>query len=136
MLKLKPQLETDLDEDNYLKPIDVQKKRENFMKEQEVEKKKEKEQSTKSLADRDSGYCNTPKGSELMEIRVECEKNKSQNWQAPDEIDSTSPVILRTNQDGYVNLPKQNKEFYKDIPSFMNPSYVLVEASKSDQEML
>lgn len=132
MLKKAPQ-ETDLDDDNYLKPIDVNKKRENFMKQHEVEKKREKEQSTKSLADRDSGYCNTPKGLELMDIQVECEKNRKEGWKGSDETD-TSPVI-KTTEDSYVNM--KDNSLNKGAPdSFTNPSYIYVEASKSDEEML
>jgi FMS-like tyrosine kinase 1 len=134
MLK-KTNEEQEEDEDNYLKPIDVHKKREEFVRKREAEKKKEKERSCKTLADRDSGYCNTPKGLELVDIRIEARDNKGPNW--TDVVDANeSPVIIRT-QDNYVNIPTQKPDLRKDGPdSFLNPSYIFVKASKSDQDIL
>lgn len=129
LTKTKEEPEEDLN--NYLKPIDVNKKREEFMRQREAEKRRERERNGRVSTDRDSGYCNTPKVLELVDVRVE----GSGNWRNTDSTDKPS-VILRT-QDNYVNVPKQRNEFRKDAPdSFTNPSYIFVESGKSDQELL
>ncbi|XP_001600926.2 vascular endothelial growth factor receptor 1 isoform X2 [Nasonia vitripennis] len=128
MLK-KTKEEPEQDEDNYLKPIDVHKKREEFMRQREAEKKKERERSGRRSTDRDSGYCNTPKNLELVDVKVEVPNEKAPSWTSADDTDTPS-VIIRT-QDNYVNMPKQKK----DVPdSFMNPSYIFVEANKPDRQ--
>lgn len=134
MLK-KTREEPEEDLNNYLKPIDVRKKREEFMKQREAERRKERERNGRMSTDRDSGYCNTPKSLELVDVRVENSGNRPQNWRTADSTDKSS-VILRT-QDNYVNVPKQRHELCKNVPdSFLNPSYIFVESSKSDQDLL
>ena len=134
MLK-KVKEEPEQDEDNYLKPIDVHKKREEFMRKREEEKRRERERSARTSRDRDSGYCNAPKTFELVDVRVENTGNRSQKWRGVDDTDNPS-VVLRS-QENYVNMPKQKNELRKDVPdSFMNPSYIFLENKKSDEEIL
>lgn len=129
MLK-KVKEEPELDEDNYLKPIDVQKKREEFTRQREAEKRKSEERSARVSTDRDSGYCNTPKALELIDVKVE-----SPNYRNLDDVDAASTMILKTPEDKY--SWRQNNETRKP-ESFMNPSYVFVESAnnKSNQETL
>ena len=137
MLKKTTKEEPEEDEDNYLKPIDVHKKREDFVRQREADRRRERERSGRVSTDRDSGYCNTPKGLELTEVQVEDTRNRHPNSRArgTDDTDKSS-VIIRT-QDNYVNMPQQKTDLRKDVPdSFMNPSYIFVESKNSDSEML
>ncbi|XP_014228085.1 vascular endothelial growth factor receptor kdr-like isoform X1 [Trichogramma pretiosum] len=140
MLRKVEDPEEELDADNYLKPIDVKKKRENFVKQQEEEKSRER-----TAYDRDSGYCNTPKNFELVDVKVhelrpqpaqrrqQQQQQPQQHYRNLDEIDMPG-VIIHT-QDNYVNMPQQKTDFLKDSSvdkNFLNPSYIWAEARKTD----
>lgn len=113
-----------LDDDNYLRPIDVKKKREEFVRKREEEKRLGKDM----LPDRDSGYCNTVKLGELIEIK-NIVNPKSAGYDAVDGA-TTKNKFSRV-QGNYVNVPEQIID--DSVPSsFMNPSYVFVEGKKTD----
>lgn len=98
----------DEDDDNYLRPIDVHKKRAEFVRQQEAEKK-----DRESMSKRDSGFCNA-------------------------RIDSTNDSDTKRNSietptiemlDNYVNVPR--KVLMDATDSFTNPSYVFVKNNLS-----
>lgn len=123
-----------LDEDAYLKPIDVQKRRQEFMKQHEEKKRKEREGSTSLISDRDSGYCNTPKVFELADVHVDT-NSKYSNWKNGTSDETDQPSILIHTQDNYVNMPEQKHEIRKDKPdSFLNPSYIWAEAQTAKHQ--
>ncbi|XP_014211548.1 vascular endothelial growth factor receptor 1-like [Copidosoma floridanum] len=118
--------EPEQDEDNYLKPIDINKKREEFMKQREAERKKDRESGDVSLStDRDSGYCNAPKNMEVNDnLRAEG-KNKGVD-------DTDKPTIVIPIKDNYVNIHQRETErskYRSALDTFMNPSYLFVESA-------
>ncbi|XP_058810705.1 vascular endothelial growth factor receptor 1 isoform X2 [Phymastichus coffea] len=111
--------EPELDEDNYLKPIDVQKKRDEFTRKREAEKRKSEERNARVSTDRDSGYCNTPKALELVDVKME-----APNYRNLDEVD-VPMAILKTPDEKY---SWQQRSVAPE--SFMNPSYAYFNSNK------
>lgn len=117
MLNKSEQIEEASEDENYLRPIDVNKRREEFMKKREAERRAEKELIAKIKSERDSGYCNAPKGIELLEIKY------------VDEVDGKKEMNFNN-----CIVSKDFNETNKGSPeSFMNPSYIYVEEAKENK---
>ncbi|XP_076277206.1 PDGF- and VEGF-receptor related isoform X2 [Lasioglossum baleicum] len=122
-VEISPMLKKE-EEDPYLKPINVHERRAEFARNRQTMKN----ELAHRPIDRDSGYCNTPKNIELIDLN---KKNNESTEKA--EINSNptaktdyAPPIIRT-QDNYVNMPQQKNDFKKDAPDgFSNPSYVII----------
>ncbi|XP_076660894.1 PDGF- and VEGF-receptor related [Halictus rubicundus] len=122
-VEMSPMLKKEED-DPYLKPINVHERRAEFAKNRQAMKN----EPVHRPLDRDSGYCNTPKNIELIDLN---KKNNESTEKA--EINSNpttkmdyTPSIIRT-QDNYVNMPQQKNDFKKEVPDgFSNPSYVII----------
>lgn len=115
-------------EDPYLKPINVQERREEFARQRQAMKN----QTVDRPIDRDSGYCNTPRNLHLIDLN-----SIDENVAHP--VDSRkndyTPSIIST-QDNYVNMPKQKNDLRKGMPdSFSNPSYVMISNREMDQRV-
>ncbi|XP_017797835.1 PREDICTED: vascular endothelial growth factor receptor 1 [Habropoda laboriosa] len=134
-VEISPMLKKEGDDDPYLKPINVQKRRAEFVQQRLTAK----DQPLGRPIDRDSGYCNTPRHLQLIDLNEKSEKN-SKNTEDKERSNNESPVlkdflpaIIRT-QDNYVNMPKQKSDLRTDVPdSFSNPSYVLMTNHAMDQ---
>ncbi|XP_017764514.1 PREDICTED: vascular endothelial growth factor receptor 1 isoform X2 [Eufriesea mexicana] len=133
-VEMSPMLKKQEEDDPYLKPIDVQARRAEFVRQRQQEVVKN--QAGDRYIDRDSGYCNTPRNIQLIDLN---EKNESGLVNSNDEVSSNGntlpkkdyiPAIIRT-QDNYVNMQKQKR---LDMPAgFSNPSYVVMTNGKRDQ---
>ncbi|KAK0165046.1 hypothetical protein PV328_003603 [Microctonus aethiopoides] len=117
-------------DDNYLKPINVQERRAEFARQRQAMKNAIKENN---LIERDSGYCNAPQNLRFIEVPNDEINDKFNviNKNVNEEYDRKksniyTPEIIRTD-DNYVNMPKQKNDLKKDTPdSFTNPSYVFM----------
>ncbi|XP_044012996.1 vascular endothelial growth factor receptor kdr-like isoform X2 [Aphidius gifuensis] len=117
-LELSPMLKNE-DDDNYLKPINVQARREEFVKQRQAMKLKAEEKD--KLNSRDSGYCNTPSN---LKIHHDFDSSLSDyKMKKKHKYDMTKV------HDNYVNVPTDvdDEKFSQDTPdSFTNPSYIHV----------
>ncbi|KAK0183116.1 hypothetical protein PV327_001186 [Microctonus hyperodae] len=117
-------------DDNYLKPINVQERRAEFARQRQAMKNAIKENNS---IERDSGYCNAPQNLRFIEVPNDeiNDKFNAINKNVNEEYDRNksniyTPGIIRTD-DNYVNMPKQKIDLKKDTPdSFTNPSYVFM----------
>lgn len=123
-VELSPMLKQE--EDPYLKPIDVHKRRAEFARQRQAMKN----QMVDRPIDRDSGYCNTPRNLHLIDLNDE----KGALMDATDSRKGDyTPSIISTH-DNYVNMPKQKNDLRKGVPdSFSNPSYVMISNHDMDQ---
>ncbi|XP_078038597.1 PDGF- and VEGF-receptor related [Augochlora pura] len=122
-VEISPMLKKEED-DPYLKPINVHERRAEFAK----NRKTMKDQVAVHHPARDSGYCNTPKNLELIDLNKKNEEiaEKSEVSSLPASKIGFAPSIIRT-QDNYVNMPQQKCDMKKDMPDgFSNPSYVII----------
>lgn len=116
-LELSPMLKSE-DDDNYLKPINVQARREEFVRQRQAMKLKAEEKDKLNL--RDSGYCNAPNNSKIrhdIDTSLRDYKTKKKHKYNMNKV-----------HDNYVNVPTDvDEKFSQDIPdSFSNPSYIHV----------
>ncbi|XP_076749941.1 PDGF- and VEGF-receptor related [Xylocopa sonorina] len=139
-VEMSPMLKKPEDDDPYLKPINVHERRAEFVRQSQAMKNQAKDQP----ADRDSGYCNTPRNIQLIDLNVKNEKNENDLKEESQDNEKSSnenkvskkdymPAIIRT-QDNYVNMPKQKSDLRLDMPDgFSNPSYVMMSNREMDQ---
>ncbi|XP_076631740.1 PDGF- and VEGF-receptor related isoform X2 [Colletes latitarsis] len=131
-VELSPMLKKDQDEDPYLKPINVHERRAEFARNRQTMKN----QTVDPPIDRDSGYCNTPRNLQLIDLNEKNNKDPERT-EGDDKVDSVTkdyaPSIIST-QDNYVNMPKQKVDLRKDMPEgFSNPSYAIMSTRDTDQ---
>jgi len=125
-VELSPMLKHE--EDPYLKPINVHKRRAEFARQRQAMKN----QSVDRSIDRDSGYCNAPRNLHLIDLN-DTDKNAAQADTTDSRKKDYASSIIST-QDNYVNMPKQKNDLRKDMPdSFSNPSYVMISNREMDQ---
>ncbi|CAK9796532.1 Vascular endothelial growth factor receptor 1 [Anthophora plagiata] len=133
-VEISPMLKKE-DDDPYLKPINVQKRRAEFVQQRLAMK----DQPLNRPIDRDSGYCNTPRNLQLIDLNERNERNSKTIDEKEKPSNESSvlkdflPAIIRT-QDNYVNMPKQKNDLRLDVPDgFSNPSYVFMVNREMDQ---
>ncbi|XP_074100379.1 PDGF- and VEGF-receptor related isoform X2 [Cotesia typhae] len=131
IVEISPMLKSE--DDNYLKPINIQERRAEFARQRQAIKNSI---AKDKAIERDSGYCNALQNFRLIDkTQVHCKDdtddgggNKKLNNK--NNFNNYKDGIIRT-QDNYVNIPSYNNEMRKDIPdSFTNPSYVFMTNDK------
>lgn len=116
------------EDDNYLKPINVQARRLEFMKQQEEMKRKSAGDGEAARdEERDSGYYNnTPRNIMFSDLRYADEADETDG--GPEREQKGMKVNAPPNVgENYVNVPRGNRVRDNNTPSsFSNPSYVLL----------
>lgn len=118
------------EDDNYLKPINVEARRAEFARQREAMKNAARKEKA-NIAD--TGYCNAPRNLRLIDLNeVDADESVTDGTRRTEVKNSTKeprvyvPSIIKT-QDNYVNMPRQKNDLRKDMPaSFSNPSYIMM----------
>lgn len=122
-VELSPMLKSE--DDNYLKPINIQERRAEFARQRQAVKTT----GNDKVMERDSGYCNTPHNLKVLDIRDEVDSrfDDKDNKTVDDMKNNKFKTGVIRGNDNYVNMPRQKNYKKQDMPdSFTNPSYIIM----------